>query len=85
MIKKFVDLFIPKEGTKEDRNLKKKMKDAASKDKVQWIYINRIILCVMTFIVSIFLFSYVHSLVINGVYTDPTEDYDVYRTNVFKR
>ena len=83
--KKFVDLFIPKEGTKEDRNLKKKMKDAASKDKVQWIYINRIFLCILTFAVSIFLFSYVHTLVIKGVYNDPTEDYDVYRSDVFKR
>lgn len=85
IIKKFIDLFIPKEGTKEDRILKKKMKDAASKDKVQWIYINRIVLCVMTFIVSIFLFNYVHTLVIKSVYTDPTEDYDVYRSNGFKR
>lgn len=83
LIKKFVDLFMPKEGTKEDRTLKKKMKDAATKDKVQWIYINRIVLCVMTFVVSIFLFSYVHTLVINGVYTDPTEDYDVYRSDGF--
>lgn len=83
LVKKIVDLFIPKEGTKEDRNLKKKMKDAASKDKIQWIYINRICLCILTFAVSIFLFSYVHTLVIKGVYTDPTEDYDVYRTDVF--
>ena len=80
-VKKIVDLFMPKEGSKEDRNLTKKMKNAATKDKKQWIYINRIILCIMTFVVSIFLFSYVHSLVIKGVYTDPTEDYDVYRSN----
>ena len=84
-VKKIVDLFIPKEGTKEDRTLKKKMKDAASKDKIQWIYINRIMLCVVTFVASIFLFNYVHTLVIKGVYTDPTEDYDVYRSNVFER
>lgn len=77
-VKKFIDLFIPKEGTKEDRNLKKKMKDAASKDKIPWIYINRILLCVVTFVVSIFLFNYIHTLVVNGVYNDPTETYDVY-------
>ncbi len=83
LIKKIIDLFMPKEGTKEDRKLKKKMKDAASKDKIQWIYINRIFLCILTFVVSIFLFNYVHTLVINGIYNDPTEDYDVYRTNGF--
>lgn len=78
LIKKFVDLFIPKDGTKENRKLKNKMKDAASKDKISWIYINRILLCITTFIVSIFLFSYIHMIVINGVYNDPTETYDVY-------
>ncbi len=77
LVKKIIDLFMPKEGTKEDRKLTKKMKDAASKDKKQWIYINRILLCVVTFVISIFLFNYIHGLVIKGVYTDPTEDYNV--------
>ena len=76
-IKKFVDLFIPKEGTKEARNLKKAMKDAASKDKIQWLYINRILLCIMAFIISIFFFGQLHRITINNVYTDPTTDYDI--------
>ena len=77
LIKKFVDLFIPKEGTKEYRKLQQDMKDAASKDKMEWIYINRIILCIVTFIASIIIIMYLHNIVIQNVYTDPTADFDV--------
>ena len=71
-IKKIVDLFMPKPGSKEARKIEKTMKDAASKDKMQWLYINRILLCIVSFIVSIFLFGQLHQVVINKVYTDPT-------------
>ena len=76
-IKKIVDLFIPKEGTKEDRKIKTIMKNAASKDKIQWIYINRILLCISCFVISLFLFRQLHQIAINNVYTDPTETYDI--------
>ena len=77
IVKKFVDLFIPKDGTKEYRKLQKEMKDAATKDKMEWIYINRILLCIATFIVSILVIIYLHHIVIQNVYTEPTADYDV--------
>lgn len=77
IIKKFVNLFVPKEGTKEYRELKEKMKNAASKDKMEWIYINRIGLCILAFIVSIFLIGQLHEITINNVYTDPTTTYDI--------
>ncbi len=77
LVKKIVDLFIPKEGTKENRKLKKDMKDAASKDKIQWIYINRIMLCICTFFVSLFLLMQMHKLTIDNVYTDPTNTYNI--------
>ncbi len=76
-IKKIVDLFIPNKGTKEYRQLNKKMKDAASKDKVEWIYVNRLVLCISVFIVSIFLIGQLHQITINRVYTDPTVTYNI--------
>jgi len=76
-IKKFVDMFIPKEGTKESLKLKKVMKDSASKDKIEWIYINRIILAVVAFLASIILFTQLHKVTIDNVYKDPTIIYDV--------
>ena len=76
-IKKFVDLFIPKDGTKEYRKIRKDMKDSATKDKIQWIYINRIVLCVVTFVVSLVLIMQLHQITIKNVYTDPTVDYNI--------
>ncbi len=77
IIKKFVNLFIPKEGTKEYRKLQQDMKDAASKDKMEWIYINRILLCIVTFIISILVIMYLHNIVVQNVFTDPTANYDI--------
>ncbi len=77
VIKKIINLFIPKQGTKEYVQLKNKMKEAASKDKMEWIYINRIALCILIFIVSVFLFGQLHKITINNVYTDPTTDYNI--------
>ena len=77
IIKKFVDLFIPKPGTKEYRNLQKDMKDAASKDKMEWIYINRLLLGIVTFIATIIIVMQLHALVIRNVYTDPTANFDI--------
>ena len=76
-IKKFVDMFIPKEGTKDYRKIKTLMKNAASKDKIQWIYINRICLCIVSFVVSLVLFLQLHQITINNVYKDPTTTYNI--------
>lgn len=76
-VKKFVDLFIPNEGTKEYRKLKDTLKDAASKDKMEWIYINRIILCVAIFAISLVVIGQLHKITIQNVYTDPTVDFDI--------
>ena len=76
-IKSLVDLFVPKEGTKESRKIKTIMKEAASKDKIQWLYINRILLCVVAFVVSVVFFWQLHRITINNVYTDPTTTFDI--------
>ncbi len=77
IVKKFVDLFIPKEGTKEARKIKMTMKESASKDKIEWLYINRILLCVVSFIVSLVFFVQLHRIAIKNVYEDPTTTYDI--------
>ncbi len=77
IFKKIIDLFIPRQGTKEYVRLKTKMKEAASKDKLEWLYVNRLLLCITIFIVSVFLFGQLHQIVINNVYTDPTVDHNI--------
>ena len=76
-VKKFVDLFIPKEGTKERRKIREALKAAASKQKIEWLYINRLILTVVVFIASIIIFMLLHNVQINYIYTEPTTDYDL--------
>ena len=75
--KKIVDLFIPKEGTKEHKKVKDLLRDAASPLKIEWVYINRICLAVVTFIASLFIFMYLHQIAIDYEYTQPTTDYDL--------
>ena len=76
-IKKIVDLFIPKEGTKEYRKVQQMLKDAASHLRMEWLYINRLTICIVTFFVSILIFAQLHAIAINYVYTEPTTDYDI--------
>jgi len=77
LVKKIVDLFIPKEGTKERRKMKNLMKDAATKDKIRWIYERRILLTITIFIGSLLIFGYLHKMQINYIYTEPTSEYDL--------
>ena len=76
-IKRVVDLFIPKKGTKEYRKTTQMLKDSASPLKMEWLYVNRISLAIVTFIVSIIVFSQLHMIAINYVYTEPTTEYDI--------
>ena len=77
IIKKIVDLFIPKQGTKEYRKVVELLKDAASHLKMEWLYINRICLFIVTFFASIVIFAQLHAIAINYIYTEPTTDYDI--------
>ena len=76
-IKKIVDLFIPKRGTKEYRKVTELLKESASKLKIHWLYMNRICIAIVTFVASIMIFTQLHKIAINYVYTEPTTDYDV--------
>ena len=76
-IKKIVDLFMPKKGTKDYRKIGQLLKDSASKLKMECLYINRITLAIVTFFASIFIFTQLHTVAINYVYTEPTTDYDI--------
>lgn len=66
-IKKIVDLFIPKKGTKEYRKTVQLLKDAASPQRMEWLYINRISIALITFFASIIVFSQLHTVAINYV------------------
>ena len=79
-MKRIIDLFIPKEGSKEYRKTKDLLKDAASHLKIEWLYVNRIVLCITTCIVSLIVFIYLHKIAVDYIYTEPTTSYNLIRT-----
>lgn len=79
-LKKFIDLVIPKEGSKEYRKTQNLLKDAASHLKMEWLYVNRIVLCITTCIVSLIMFMYLHKVAIDYIYTEPTTTYNLINT-----
>ena len=79
ILKKIVDLFIPKEGTKEYRKTQKLLKESASPLKMEWLYVNRIVAFVSVFFIALFMFIQIHKVAIDYVYNEPTTDYDLIR------
>ena len=79
--KKIIDLFLPKDGTKEYKKVKDLLKDSASPLKMEWVYVNRICIAIVTFIASIFIFMYLHNVAVDYVYTQPSTDYNLISTS----
>ncbi|MBO4293710.1 MAG: hypothetical protein J5881_04930 [Clostridia bacterium] len=75
--KKIVDMFLPKQGTKEHRKVSQMLKDSASPLKIEWLYTNRIVLAIVTFLASFVLFAHLHTIAIDYIYTNPTTDYNL--------
>ena len=76
-IKKFVDFFIPKNGTKEYRKIVQLLKDSASKLKMEWLYINRLCIAAGAFLLGVVLMFAAHKVAVYYVYTEPTSDYNL--------
>ena len=72
VLKQVVNCFVPKPGSKDYRKMQTLMKDSASKAKMEWIYINRLMLAIITFICTIAFSIVLHKVAINYVYTNPT-------------
>ena len=77
LAKRIIDLFIPKDGTKDYKKMKDLLKDAASPLKMEWVYVNRICIAIVTFCVSLMVFLQLHRVAIDYEYTQPTTDYNL--------
>ena len=75
--RKIVNLFVPKKGTKDYIKVQKLLKDSASKLKMEWLYVNRLTIAVVTLLVSLFLFVQLHRVAIDWIYTEPTTEYNI--------
>ncbi len=77
VVKKIVDLFIPKKKTKEYRKETELLKDAASKQRMETFYVNRICACILTFVISLFFFGQIHRVSIEYIYENEKADYNM--------
>lgn len=77
IIKRIMDLIIPNKKSKDYRIVTRLIKESASKQKIQTLYINKVIICIATTILTIMLFSLGHKIALDYVYTEPTSDYNL--------
>ena len=75
--KKIVDLFIPKQGTKDYRKTVQLLKDSASKLKLEWYYINKMGAGILGFVLGFLILYASHQMAINYQFTEPTADYNL--------
>ena len=76
-VKKIMDLIIPKKNTKDHRVVTKLMKEAATKQKIETLYINKVVIGIVTILLIIILFSFGHKVALDFVYNEPTSDYNL--------
>lgn len=77
VIKKIMSLFIPKNGSPEQRKIARLLKDSASKTKIEWLYINRVLIAIAAFLVTLFVCVQMHRISVKYVYEEPTSDYNI--------
>ena len=81
LVKKVVDLFMPKQHTAQERKEKKLLQDAASKQKLHWLYVSRLTMSILAFIGAVITIIALHAIQVNFQYTNPTSDYDLIGTS----
>ena len=80
LIKKVVDMFMPKQHTAQERKEKRLLQDAASKQKLHWLYVSRLAMTILAFIGAIITIIALHAIQVTFQYTNPTSDYDLIGT-----
>ena len=70
IFKKIIDMFMPKKKTKEYKKITDLLKDAASSQKIEWMYVNKIVISIASFIISILIVIYVHNVSIDWIHNE---------------
>ena len=68
---------MPKVGTADYRKIIKLMKESASRLKIEWLYVNKILAAICAFVVVIFISFQMHRIAKEYVYEQPTSDYNI--------
>ncbi len=76
-VKKFLNLVMPKNGSAEHRKMSRLLKDSASKNKMEWLYVNRVLIAVLAFAVTMFVCIQMHRISYEYTRTAPTSEYNI--------
>ena len=76
-VKTIVDLFVPKPKTKDRRVKQKLLKDSASPLRIEWLYVTKITLFIISFFLMFGIITLSHKIQKNYIYTEPTADYNL--------
>ncbi|MBR3152829.1 MAG: hypothetical protein IKF52_04420 [Clostridia bacterium] len=80
IIKQFINMIVPKKGTRDYRLKIKLMKDSATKLKMEWLYVDRVVCAIGVFIVALFCFYQLHKITLDYIYNEPDDDYNLMGT-----
>ena len=69
-----VDRFIPGEHTKHYFRLSVMLKDTNSPLTLEWLYLQRILLCIVSFAIAVSTFFYMHHITTHSVLYEPTRN-----------
>ena len=72
LFEQFIDKLMPKAGKKEYVKIRRLLKDSASKLKMEWFYVNRVVCCVGGFLAVLILFNVMHTIAIQNVMEQTT-------------
>ena len=78
IIEQFIDQLMPKSTQKEYVKMRNLLKETNSHMKMEWLYVNRVVWCVVGFFISIFVISQAHAITINNILYSTTSESAVF-------
>ena len=78
IIEQFIDQLMPKSTQKEYVKMRNLLKETNSHMKMEWLYVNRVVWCVVGFFISIFVISEAHAITINNILYSTTSESAVF-------
>jgi hypothetical protein len=78
IFERFIDKLVPAAGKKEYIKIRKLLKDSASKQKMEWLYVTRVCYAFVGFLAALILFNQLHSIAIQNILSQATFEDNVF-------
>lgn len=78
IMEQFIDQLMPKSTQKEYVKMRNLLKETNSKMKMEWLYVNRVVWCILGFAATLIILMEVHSITINNLLYSTTTENNVF-------